>query len=123
MYSAYRRGLEDDGFSLIELLTVVLILGILVSIALLSFNFTKDRSEASVCQANLRTIRGLVNQYLFDNGEGSLPDLQTLVPDYLQSENSLKCPVNRVDYVYDPVTNEVFCPNDGSGGTPDHSDH
>ena len=49
------------GFTLIELMIVILILAILVAIAIPVFLSARANAQKRTCQANLRTIDGLAN--------------------------------------------------------------
>ena len=51
------------GFTLTELMIVVLILGILVLIAVPIYNNATAKAEKSACQANRRTIESAIVQY------------------------------------------------------------
>ena len=49
---------KDEGFTLVELMVVVLIIGILVAIAIPVFNSAKANAQKKACFANQRTIEG-----------------------------------------------------------------
>jgi prepilin-type N-terminal cleavage/methylation domain-containing protein len=49
---------KDEGFTLVELMVVVLIIGILVAIAIPVFNSAKANAQKKACWANQRTIEG-----------------------------------------------------------------
>jgi prepilin-type N-terminal cleavage/methylation domain-containing protein len=52
---------REAGFTLVELMVVVLIIGILVTIAFPVFNKASANAEATSCQANQRTITGAID--------------------------------------------------------------
>jgi type IV pilus assembly protein PilA len=54
---------KEQGFTLIELMVVVLIIGILVAIAIPVFQSTQNNARRRTCLANLRTMDGAIQQY------------------------------------------------------------
>ncbi len=54
---------NQKGFTLVELMVVVVILGILVAIAVPVYNSVSMKAEKSAVKANLRTIDGAIMQY------------------------------------------------------------
>lgn len=60
-----RRG--DRGFTLIEIMIVVLIIGILLAIAVPNFIKARETSRAKSCVANLKQIDAAKEQWAMDN--------------------------------------------------------
>lgn len=58
---------KEEGFTLVELMVVVLIIGILVAIAIPVFNSASRSARVRTCQSNQRTIEGAVQQYNASN--------------------------------------------------------
>jgi prepilin-type N-terminal cleavage/methylation domain-containing protein len=99
---------NEGGFSIIELIVVILILAILVSIAMLSVTFARARTQEAACRTNLRILLDTIKQYEAANVPMLPPDLDTLVADgYLK--RMPQCAGR--DYQYDSATGEVSCPN------------
>ena len=68
------------GFTLIELMVVVAIIGILVSMAVPTYRNIIERAKETVLRQNLATLRDVIDQYYADKGK--YPDsLESLVSD------------------------------------------
>lgn len=55
---------KEEGFTLVELMVVVLIIGILVAVAIPVFNSASAAARRRACQANQRTLDGAVEQWV-----------------------------------------------------------
>ncbi len=54
---------NEKGFTLVELMVVVVIIGILVAIAVPIYNSVQDNAKNSAHSANIRTIEGAIMLY------------------------------------------------------------
>lgn len=81
--SEFRFMTKEKGFTLVEILVVVLILGILVAIAVPVFSNNITWANRTVVEANLKTIDSAVMQYKAANNKGAIPNKADL-SSYLQ---------------------------------------
>jgi general secretion pathway protein G len=66
------------GFTLLELIVVIAIIGILATIAMPAMKNVPRRANESVLKTNLRTMRDVIDQYMGDKGHYP-PSLEALV--------------------------------------------
>ena len=100
---------REDGFTVVEMMMVLLIIGILLGIAFVSYSFSLNRTRETACRANLKVIRSAIANYGAEKGSHP-PSLQDLVPEYLEEGCDFTCPQSGDGYLYDPVEGSVSCP-------------
>ena len=65
---AARLTAEETGFTLIELVIVILILGVMVAIAVPGYVQLQQRADRSAAMTNVRAVTSDVEAYYADNG-------------------------------------------------------
>jgi len=110
--------MKKKGFTLIELMIVVAIIGILAAIAIPNMVYTKKKAKLSACKSNLKNIAAALDMYAGDNNDtypttGTTPaaDAGVLITaGYMQK--GVTCPVSKTDYTYTMLIDvyTVSCP-------------
>jgi type IV pilus assembly protein PilA len=96
---------NEKGFSLVELMVVVVIIGVLVAIAIPVYNRTTDRAERGACHANQRMIEGAASQHAMNTGK-SIDKVDEL--DEYFNGGTPTCPSGG-KYTYDIEDGKVSC--------------
>ncbi len=110
------------GFTLVEIMIVVAIIGLLAAIAIPSFMRARSKSQATACINNLRQIDYAVQQFSLETGKktGDVLNFPSDVTPYIKMDASWQiptCPASGV-YALTAVGNipSVLC---SLGGTVD----
>lgn len=99
-----------DGFTLVEMMMAVTIIGILVTIALMGFAAPLSRVRRVACYSNQRVLEGAVVPYRIDNEGADPTDIEDLLP-YVRYVKSAKCPADdSAELTLDTDNFSVTCP-------------
>jgi len=117
-----RRG--EKGFTLIEIMIVVLIIGILLAIAVPNFIKARETSRAKACVSNLKQMDAAKEQWAMDTKAASdatptWPDDLVGVDAYIKTEPT--CPSDG-EYAANDMTTAPTCTvgENGDAATDDH---
>ena len=80
------RKLRKKGFTLVEIMIVVAIIGLLAAIAIPNFVRARTRAQTNSCIANLKQIEGAVQVWAIDTGAADTTTMDTsdLTPNYVR---------------------------------------
>ncbi|MEC5126041.1 type II secretion system protein [Verrucomicrobiales bacterium BCK34] len=103
MKARWSRGM--NGFTMVEVLVVIAIVGLLAAILIPSFNRMKRSAQSTLCVGKLREIGIGLNTYFLDHGntfptlvaaresrEEDNPAIDTVLLDYVVDEYAFQCP-------------------------------
>jgi general secretion pathway protein G len=111
-----RRRSSERGFTLIELIVVVTIIGILAGLAIVNVRFAQQKAREAALMDNLATLRKAIDNYYADK-QHYPADLNDLVPNYVK--RIPKDPITKqVDWevvMDDPLASGT---GDGDSGEP-----
>jgi general secretion pathway protein G len=98
---------KDKGFTLVELLIVIVILGILATVTVFAVRGITDQGKTSTCKADKKTLETAVEAYFAQNGMAVIPTEANLVPSFLHEVSP--------NYDLDAAGNVVFQPGNANG--------
>lgn len=86
------RESRNDGFTLVELLVVVVIMGVLATVSVLGVRGLTDRGQASACESDQRVIEVAVETWFADESlatSGTLTEAALVDAQLLRDESTL----------------------------------
>ena len=102
---------RKQGFTLIEIMIVVLIIGMLAAIAIPSFVKARENSRKNACINNLRQIDSAKEQIAMDTGVDTEPS-NADIAEYIKGGVFPTCPANG-NYTVGAVGTDPTCDVDG----------
>jgi type IV pilus assembly protein PilA len=98
---------DEDGFTLIELMVVVLIIAILLAIAIPTFLGARTKAQDRASQSNLRNALTAEKTYYVDNQQytATLASLTAIEPSLTYAASAAPAVVNSVYVTVSTVTN------------------
>ena len=77
---------KRSGFTLLEIMIVVLVIGVLLAVAVPNFLTSRARSRQRTCVSNLRQLNSAKEQFAMENnlGNGDLVTSADLAPTYIK---------------------------------------
>ena len=102
--------MQKRGFTLVEIMIVVAIIGLLAALAIPAFSKIRSESRKQTCANNLRLIRDGEEQWAMSNNKAQTdtPDSTELVP-YIKGGVLPTCPEGNVAYTIGTVAAGPSC--------------
>ncbi len=111
------KRMRSAGFTLVEIMIVVAIIGLLAAIAVPNFVKARNTAQSNACINNMRQIDSAVQQWALEKGKKDTDAVVAAeVAEYIKGNAIPKCPAGGDYDMPDTVLETVKCPNATAAG-------
>jgi len=105
----------SKGFTLVEIMIVVAIIGLLAAIAIPNFIKARNQARKNICISNMRTLYHALEEYMIDTNTESAVDMSLtgvpLIGATAYVKDKPTCPGSNADYANANTGAKPVCPS------------
>jgi prepilin-type N-terminal cleavage/methylation domain-containing protein len=119
LQTGLRSRRRKAGFTLVEIMIVIMIIGLLLNIATPAFINARDVGQARACVSTLHNIVLAKEQYAIENNApGTITPIWSNLTPYMKSNATPVCPTNGSVYSINDLNTYPTCSYGGPIGLP-----